>query len=88
MSCASCGSGNQSEFAAEVLIHFRGLKNVDNPGVLAFPKVLICLDCGASRFTTSTTELVELARGTRTREASTRNNHVPRGGLFLKAEKN
>ena len=87
MSCASCGSGNQSEFAAELLIHFRGIENVDKPGVLAFPKVLIGLDCGLSRFTASTTELVELARGTRTREASTQNNHVPRGGLFVKAEK-
>jgi hypothetical protein len=87
MNCASCGSGNQSEFAAEVLIHFRGLENIDNPGVLAFPTVLICLDCGFSQFTASTTELVELARDTRTREASTRNNHVPRGGLLLKAEK-
>ena len=69
------------------MIHFRGLENIDNPGVLTFPQVLICLDCGDSRFTVSTTELVELARGARTREASTRNNHVPRGGLFQKAEK-
>lgn len=88
MNCASCGSDHQSEFAAEMILHFPGLENVDNPGVLAYPKVLICLDCGVSSFTVSTTELVELARGTRTRKASTRNNHVPRGGLFLKAEKN
>ena len=87
MSCASCGSGNQSEFASEMILHFRGLENINDPGVLAFPKVLICLDCGFSQFTASTTELVELARGTRTREASTQNNHVPRGGLFVKAEK-
>lgn len=82
MACASCGLGNQSEFSAEIMIHFRGPENIDNPGVLAFPRVLICLDCGFSVFTASTTELVELARGTRTREASTQNNHVPRGGLF------
>jgi hypothetical protein len=87
MKCASCGSGNQSEFGAEVLIHFRGLENIGDPGVLAFPKVLICLYCGVSQFTASTTELVELTRGTRTREASIQNNHVPRGGLLLKAEK-
>jgi len=69
MNCASCGSGNQSEFAAEVILHFRGLENIDNPGVLAFPTVLICLDCGFSQFTASTTDLVELERGTRTRVA-------------------
>ena len=72
MNCASCGSGNQSEFTAEVNVHFRGLRNLDNPGVLASPKILICLDCGFSRFTTPTTELAQLAGGTPTTEASRR----------------
>ncbi len=57
MSCAVCSSLNEAEFPAEMLIHFNGLKHVDRPAVLAFPKILTCLDCGASRFTTTVKEL-------------------------------
>ena len=57
MHCALCDSTNQAEFTTEMMIHFHGIRNIDNPGVLAFPKVLVCLDCGSSRFTTSATEL-------------------------------
>jgi hypothetical protein len=72
MNCASCGSGNQSEFTSEINVRFRGLKNLDNPGVLMFPKILICLDCGLSRFTTPTAELAKLARFTPARDGSSR----------------
>ena len=44
MSCVSCGSGNQTEFSAEINIHFPGLKNLDKRSVLVFPKLLVCLD--------------------------------------------
>jgi hypothetical protein len=57
MSCAVCTSVNQAEFTAEMMIHFNGIKHLANPGVLAFPKVSVCLDCGSSVFTTSETEL-------------------------------
>jgi hypothetical protein len=70
MSCQGCGSGNQEAFTAEINIHFRGLKNLDKPGVLLVPKLLVCLDCGLSRFTTPRTALAQLASGTRTSEAS------------------
>ena len=70
MPCLLCASGNQAEFTAEINIHFR--KNIDNPGVLVFPKVLVCLDCGASRFSTPETELSQLAQCTPTRGASLR----------------
>lgn len=70
MSCQGCGSGNQEAFTAEINIHFRGLKNLDKPGVLVVPKLLVCLDCGFSRFTTPETALAQLASGTRTSEAS------------------
>jgi hypothetical protein len=49
------------------MIHFNGLTNVSNPGVLAFPKVSVCLDCGFSVFTVQETELTVLSEDTRWR---------------------
>lgn len=63
MSCLSCNSEKQAAFTAEINVHFTGIKNIDNPGVLFFPKLLLCLDCGFSRFTTPQPELTLLARG-------------------------
>ena len=57
MQCKSCGSHNQTEFNAEINVHFPGLKNVDKPAVLVFPKLLLCLDCGFTEFTLSESEL-------------------------------
>jgi hypothetical protein len=64
MPCVSCGSRRQPEFLAELNIHFSGLKNLGKPGVLVFPKVLVCLDCGLSWFTTPKNELARLGDGT------------------------
>jgi hypothetical protein len=69
MSCGFCGSGNEAEFSAEMIIHFSGLKNLDKPGVWAFPKLLVCLDCGFSRFTVPEAELAQLAPGAPTSES-------------------
>jgi hypothetical protein len=63
MSCLLCLSDNQAEFAAEMIIHFSGRKNIDNPGVRVFPKLLACLDCGFSRVIVPETELAILANG-------------------------
>ena len=63
MSCTACTSVNEAEFTAEMMIHFSGVRNIDNPGVLAFPKVSVCLDCGFSRFTTPQTDLRTLGNG-------------------------
>jgi hypothetical protein len=63
MYCALCHSSNGAEFTAEMMIHFSGLKHVDKPAVLAFPKVSICMDCGFSGFTTPETELRILGNG-------------------------
>jgi len=60
MRCPSCASDRQAEFTAEVNIHTRGLQNLDKPGVLVFPEVVVCLDCGFSRFTTPETELARV----------------------------
>jgi len=70
MYCAICASRNQTEFTAEINIHFRGHNNVDHPGVLLFPKVLVCFDCGSSRFSTPEAELSQLARSAATRKVS------------------
>jgi hypothetical protein len=63
MSCLLCKSEKQTEFAAEINIHFSGIENIDNPGVQFLPRLLVCLDCGFSRFTTPKTELMLLAVG-------------------------
>jgi hypothetical protein len=60
--CLVCKPENQARFAAEINVHFSGLKNIDNPGVLFLPKLVVCLDCGFSRFTTPESELALLAR--------------------------
>ena len=64
MSCDLCSSANQTEFTVEMMIHFSDLRSVGDPGVLAFPKVLICLDCGASRFSLPDSSLQLLRNGT------------------------
>ena len=61
MSCAMCSSINQSEFGAEMMIHFSGPKHLADPGVLVFPRLLVCLDCGFSQFTVPKKELALLS---------------------------
>lgn len=63
MSCRSCASENQKEFAAEMNIHFPGRKGLNMPAVLAFPKLSVCLDCGSTDFKLPETELRLLAEG-------------------------
>ncbi len=70
MSCLLRASGNQAEFGSEILIHFRGLKNLDKPSVWVFPKLFVCLDCGSSRFMTPESELALLAKGAPASECS------------------
>lgn len=72
MSCLLCGSDNEAEFAAEMIVHFRGLKNLDKPGVWVFPKLLVCLHCGSSYFTVPQSELALIARGNEANGASIR----------------
>ncbi len=50
MSCPSCASSDQEEFSAEMIIHFSGLKNLSEPGVWEFPKLVVCMNCGFSHF--------------------------------------
>jgi hypothetical protein len=57
MCCESCASRNQAEYQAEIAVHFPGRENLAKPQVLIFPKVLVCIACGFSRFTILKTEL-------------------------------
>jgi hypothetical protein len=62
MPCKSCGSVNQSKFSGEIVIHFRGLKNIDKPAVWVFPELVVCLDCGTAEFAVQEAELRQLAK--------------------------
>jgi hypothetical protein len=50
MSCRSCSSNSQKEFGSEIIIHVSGLKSLDKPSVMVFPKVTVCLGCGLTEF--------------------------------------
>jgi hypothetical protein len=62
MPCKSCGSINQSNFTAEMAIHYPGLKNIDKPVLWAFPELVVCLDCGTAEFAVPEAELRVLAK--------------------------
>jgi hypothetical protein len=62
MSCRSCGSVSQSKFAAEIGIHFPGLKNIEKPIVWVFPELVVCLDCGTAEFVVPEAELRQLGK--------------------------
>jgi hypothetical protein len=64
MCCLLCVSGTEAEFSAELMVHFSGLENLDKPGALVFSKILVCLDCGSSRFTIPAAKLALLAQAT------------------------
>lgn len=72
MRCALCQSDNQAEFSVEMMIYFSGRAHIDDPGLLAFPKVSVCLDCGSARFTIPETDLALLAMSSPKHDASSR----------------
>jgi hypothetical protein len=72
MHCPHCASDIQAELTAEINIHFSGLKNIDSPGLLVFPELLVCLECGFSSFTIPENELALLAMCSPKSDASTR----------------
>lgn len=69
---------------AEMMIHFRGLKHLDRPGVLLLSKIRVCLGCGLSRFTVPETELASLAKGTPENESYTLKESASAVALPLK----
>lgn len=73
MACPKCLSRNQVEASAEINIHFQGLRNIDHPAILIFPKILVCLDCGMSHFVIPEHDLPQFAGEIATREVATVN---------------
>ena len=63
MTCATCGSTNESKFTGEIAIHFPGLKDLNKPVVWVFPEIFVCLDCGEARFVVPECELRSLTKG-------------------------
>lgn len=61
MTC-SCKSGKR-EFGAEICVHFPGIENLDKPPLFIFPKLSVCLDCGATEFVVGKEELESLRSG-------------------------
>jgi hypothetical protein len=59
MACSSCRSENVKVFTSEINIHFPGRPNLTKT-VLAFPKLLVCLDCGLADVLLSEDELRNL----------------------------
>lgn len=70
MSCRSCQSKNQRVYESEVNIHFPEIDNVKKSPVLAFPNLVICLDCGFVESTITNSELQELVERTRETKSS------------------
>jgi hypothetical protein len=71
MSCQLCKSSHEAELATEMVIHFSGLKNLDNPGVWVFSKLMVCLDCGGSHLQIPERELAAVAKNTLANTCST-----------------
>lgn len=63
MSCRSCQSETTRLFNAEMLIHFPGREGLDKIPVWAFPKLVVCLDCGFTQLRLEEEELSLLAEG-------------------------
>jgi hypothetical protein len=63
MACARCSSVCEAEFAGELMLHFPSPRLVTKRGVLTYPMILVCLNCGAYRFNTPTEELPLLREG-------------------------
>jgi hypothetical protein len=61
MSCPKRLLGHHGEYSAEMVVHLHGLKNLDKPSILLFPKLSVCLDCGYVQFTVPEKELALLA---------------------------
>jgi len=68
MSCRSCKSSNQRTYESEINIHFPEFNDLKKPPVLAFPNLVICLDCGFVETKITDSELQDLVERSRDRQ--------------------
>jgi len=61
--CASCPSENQEMFTSEIPIHFPGIAGLNQPIAWMFPRIAVCIDCGAAQFIVPEKELAVLRTG-------------------------
>ncbi len=61
MKCASCATSDLTEFPAEINIHLP--VRLNKGGILVFPKLFVCLECGFSHLTVPETALKVLREG-------------------------
>ena len=55
--CRICESANVSLLNAETNLHFPGRRGLDQQSIFAFPRVMVCLNCGYAEFTLAESEL-------------------------------
>lgn len=70
MACVSCDSLNVRVYPAELNIHYPGREGIDLPTVWAFPSLLVCLDCGVTKFTLAEDQVRELKSHSRSDAAT------------------
>jgi predicted nucleic-acid-binding Zn-ribbon protein len=56
VSCLKCRSKNQRRLPSEINVHFHGL-DLLTKNVLAFPELVVCLDCGFTELILSDDEV-------------------------------
>jgi hypothetical protein len=73
--CIYCGTEHMQMLNGEVALHFAGIENIDKPATFIFPKILLCLDCGAAHFVIPDATRISLMR---TSSADALNDETPR----------
>lgn len=60
VACRLCGSAKVTELHSEMNIHFPELRSPEHPPIFAFPKLMVCLDCGLTESRLSDAELMHV----------------------------
>jgi hypothetical protein len=68
--CVRCGSTYLERFEGEVSIHLAGLEDLDKSPTWLFPKMVVCLNCGAAHFVVPRPELRVLVKFSERSECS------------------